>query len=386
MSSKKLLPKKIELTGLGIAPSQVWGGVRLVPLLKHEIKEDIRLAKISYRENMGVVSLNGELLDEGIKYLSYIPHGLVVSWDSRGKAAASFGAQLHQRDGKSFGKSVRVIHRMAKRVDKNQLRILPLHLAMEGFLALHFGGPDTAWKEYSRQVLSHGLDPRWEYSLSAQEINGLEDALRIFEIHTNQVGVLIFIADALASAFIVSHPDDYRTLHKTLLEDFYGQLFYYYGIYGTAPMMPAADDSKVESMAGLRNMLADMKQQWASFQFDMAHGIFSREVRSEKLCTAGPFQLVRFMTRLDPSEENHIGEAILRDNGCLEYLKTFRLSAAQTRRAYLLSHLAENGWNIEAAARALKQSKRELVIRLDKAGFGYILKDEVLQQAQKRKR
>ncbi len=69
-----------------------------------------------------------------------------------------------------------------------------------------------------------------------------------------------------------------------------------------------------------------------------------------------------------------------------EYLKTFRLSAAQPCRAYLLSHLAENGWNLEAAARALKQSKRELVIRLDKAGFGYTLKDEVLQQARKRKR
>ncbi len=37
-----------------------------------------------------------------------------------------------------------------------------------------------------------------------------------------------------------------------------------------------------------------------------------------------------------PNEECHIGERIVREDGTLEYLKTFRLSAAQVRRAYQL--------------------------------------------------
>ncbi|MEH2056818.1 MAG: hypothetical protein V7K97_11825 [Nostoc sp.] len=42
--------------------------------------------------------------------------------------------------------------------------------------------------------------------------------------------------------------------------------------------------------------------------------------------------LQRFITDLNPNEENHIGEAIIRENGELEYLKTYRLSGMQTRR------------------------------------------------------
>ena len=49
-----------------------------------------------------------------------------------------------------------------------------------------------------------------------------------------------------------------------------------------------------------------------------------------------------------------MGEAIVRDNGRLEYLKTYRLSAAQTRRAYLLQLLAEADWHLDTAAEGLR--------------------------------
>ena len=73
-----------------------------------------------------------------------------------------------------------------------------MHLAMEGFLALQFGGPDVAWSEYSQRALSFGLSPRREMAVPGEAIRGLNDALRFFEIHDDQVGALVFTADALA--------------------------------------------------------------------------------------------------------------------------------------------------------------------------------------------
>src|SRR5262249_2163865 len=152
-------------------------------------------------------------------------------WNDDGTPVASFGASLQKgggRDGVAIGRCVRLLHRMVKREDGRQLRLLPLHLAMEGFLALHFGGAATAWPEHSRRAMRRGLSPRMERSMPGSAIAGLEDALRVFEIHEGQTGVLLFVADALASAFVVPHPDDYRALHRSLLEDFFGELLYHY--------------------------------------------------------------------------------------------------------------------------------------------------------------
>jgi hypothetical protein len=52
----------------------------------------------------------------------------------------------------------------------------------------------------------------------------------VFEICDRQVGVLLFVAESLASAFVVPTPEDYRQLHTSLLEDFYGELLYQYSL------------------------------------------------------------------------------------------------------------------------------------------------------------
>ena len=382
--TRSSLLENVALRGLTLAPPQVWGGVRLVPLLRQDIREDLRLAKRSYSEDTTVVALDGELLGAGTKYISYVPHALVMSWSTDGTAVAAFGTQLEGRDGKRLGKgagAVRVTHRMARREGGNQLRLLPLHLAMEGFLALHFGGPEVAWSEYSQQALVQGLSPRTERSVSGWGIPGLEDALRVFEIHENQVGVLLFVADALASAFVVPHPEDYRALHRSLLEDFYGTLLLQYAAYATPSRMETSlAESRVSALSDLRRELSVLRAEWAAFHEHMASGLFTRPVTSQRVYRAGPFQLQRFSTVLNPSEENHLGEAIVRDSGELEYLKTFRLSSAQTRRAFLLSQLAAHNWNLDATAGALRQTKADLVQRLDNAGFGYLLKEHVLRR------
>ncbi|ABA19678.1 conserved hypothetical protein [Trichormus variabilis ATCC 29413] len=389
MSKTKSLLTDISLKGLEIAPSQIRGAVRIVPLLRREVRGDLRLLRRSYDEDMAVVSLEGQITEPGMKYFSYVPHGLVMSWSDDGSPVASFGGQMLKPDGKSFNSccaSVRLMHRMAKRESRNQLRFLPLHLAMEGFLSLFFSGPDIAWSEYSQYALSHGLGSRYESSFSGRYIAGLEDALRVFEIHERQVGVLVFVAEALASAFVVPTPEDYRALHTSLLEDFYGELIYEYSLMYdvTFLMATSVDDAQINSLTDLSGAIAQMRSDWAAFQGFMAEGLLQRQLQSQRVYTAGPFQLQRFITNLQPKEENHIGEAIIRDNGELEYLKTYRLSAAQTRRVYLLSQLAEYNWNIDATAKALGHTRDELVSRLEASGFGYLLNQQVRDAARKK--
>ncbi|MCY1014364.1 ARPP-2 domain-containing protein [Pyxidicoccus sp. MSG2] len=388
MTDARLL-EKLEPAGLRLAPSQVWGGIRLVPVLRDSVRDDLRFNRRTYDDHLTVVSLEGELKAPGLKYCTYVPHGLVVTWGQR-QADAVQGTQLQAPDGKRVKVgpfSVRLLHRMVHREDRNQLRMLPLHLAMEGFLALHFGGPDVAWTEYSREALSHGLSPRIESAVPGWASSALDGALRTFEVHERQVGLLLFNADVLLSAFVVSHPDDYRVLHRTLLEDFYGELLLQYGFLGAAPELGLSlDDARIASLEDLRAAVARMRADWADFHAFMAGGLFGAPVTSERIYEAGPFLLQRFHTSLVPSEENHLGEAIVREDGTLEYLKTYRLSAAQTRRAYLLQQLALSGWKLEGAAERFNTTRDDLVLRLRNAGFGYLLKEHVLEEATRRTR
>jgi hypothetical protein len=378
---------RLHLGGFELAPAQTWSSIRLVPVIRRDSPGDLRLALRNYDEAVQIVSLDGPLLGPGMKYVSYVPHGMVMSWTEDKTPVVTSGANMLTRDGKRFGSAARVTHRMAKREDKRQLRFLPMHLAMEGFLSQHFGGPEIAWTEYSKAAIRKGLSPRFETAASGRGIAGLADALRLFEIHEDQVGVLIFVAEALASIFIVSHPDDYRLLHRSLLDDFYSELMVQYGLYGGGASMQAdLDLGGVSSLDTLALALEKMHEDWASVHEGMSQGVISRPLESEKVYSCGPFQLQRFATRLDPSMENHIGETIVNMEGEIEYLKTYRLSAAQTRRAYLLSQLANSEWNLDDAATELGQSKEQLVRRLENAGFGYLLKEHVLQAARKGRR
>lgn len=381
---EKLL-ERLSLAGLNMAPSQVCGAIRLVPLLRRHAPGDLRLAKRSYGDDRAFVET-----DPTHFYSNYIPHGFVLSW-GEGGAEATVGTQLSKADGREIkfnSARLRLLHRMVKREQGNQLRLLPMDLAMEGFLSLYFNGPDIAWTEYSRRFRRQGLGSRWESVIPGNCIPGFDDALRTFEIHEGQSGVLVFVADTLASAFVTPCSDDYRALHQTLLEDYYGDLIYQYGLFhnGALRLESKIVDERVNSLADLRLELERVRTDWASFHGVMAGDLLGVEVKSERIYQAGVFTLQRFITNLDPKGENHIGEAIVRNDGTLEYLKTFRLSAAQTRRAYLLGQLANAGWVLDDAAAALQTTRHELVHRLEKAGFGYILAEPVLIAARKHRR
>jgi hypothetical protein len=149
-------------------------------------------------------------------------------------------------------------------------------------------------------------------------------------------------------------------------------------------MSCAIDDKSVKTLADLRRSVTQMRTDWAEFQGFMAEGLLGRTLTSGIVYTTNSFFLQRFITDLDPHAENYIGEAIIRENGELEYLKTYCLSASQTKRVYLLSQLAEHNWNLAVTAAALKTTLDELVKRLEKSGFGYLINQQVRERVTKR--
>lgn len=376
----------IDLAGLRPGPAQTWGAIRLVPLLRAEPIADLRLhARLFDPDELSVVRVGSRT-----SYIAFVPHALVASWTGDGAPAAAYGTQMIAPDSAEALACIRLRFRsrMARREDKLRLRFLPLHLALEGFLAMQFGGPSIAWEEWTRNAVARGLTPRAEAAYSGAEMPGLEDALRIFEIHQDQSGMVLYVADALAAAFVVPHPDDYRGLHPTLLQDLYGELLYDYA-YLHLPVpdfQTSLDEASITTVADLRAALARTRKEWTEAHALMAGGLLTADVTHSRVYRMGRFTLSRFLPTFDPHVENHIGETITDQAGRLAYLETFRLSGAQVRRGHLLASLAVHEWDLAATAEALHTRRQDLVLRLDRAGFGHLLRPDIIDAARNKAR
>jgi hypothetical protein len=378
---------KIDLGGLRMGSPQVLGAIRIVPLIRDVVQDDIRIAKRVHR-SIDIVAVDGAKPDEtGIKYVAFVPHAYVISFTEDGEPVASMGASFGAPTAEKKDRFVRLTHRMVKReadIDgTKRVRLLPHHLAMEGFLALHFRGPELIWKEYSKHAARFGLDPRVERVTRGAWLAGLGDALRTFELVPNQVGVLFFVAEALAAAFVLPHPEDYARLHRSVLDDYFGQLLIEYAILnlGTPSAWTELDTKDARTLEDLARAVETTRAAWREYTDLLTAGLFEREVDLELVRTMGRFRLERFLPLFDPDAECHIGERIVRDDGTLQYLKTFRLSHAQVRRAWLLMKLSEAKWSLSIAAFQLKCPQEELVQRIKNAGLGYMLRPDVLARA-----
>lgn len=366
----------LDLTGLSVQPSQVWGGVRLVPLVRAEPIHTLRLHKEIYRTQEGLVDVR-----DGTSYQSYIPHGFVATWTDDGTPAAAYGTEIVAATKPCSPTCVPLkFHRgMARRSDKTRLRFLPMHLAMHGYLSLHFGGPSVVWEEWSDQAIRGGLSPRIEWSYAGAAIPGLADALRVFEIHPGQCGVLLYVADALAAAFVVPHPDDYRALHHTLIQDLYGDLIHHYGTY-TAPVpqfRARLSDTHVNTLAELRAAVARQRSAWPRFHTTMITGLVDARYDMRRVYRMGDYTLTRFLPGFQLKQENHIGELITDRRGRMAYLKTFRLSEKQVSRGHVLTVLSAHDWHVARAAEALGVHETALVSRIEHAGFGFLVREHV---------
>jgi hypothetical protein len=142
-------------------------------------------------------------------------------------------------------------------------------------------------------------------------------------------------------------------------------------------------DQNIQDLADLRSALSNMRQEWSEFQSMMSADLLERSIQSQQIYQAGAFSLQRFITDLDRTKANYIGELIVDNQGDLQYLKIYGLSAAQTRRTYLLQEIDRHQWQLDKAAAALGETLFSLVKRLEKVNLGYMINNQIREQATK---
>ncbi|MDO5068313.1 MAG: hypothetical protein Q4D96_13630 [Propionibacteriaceae bacterium] len=370
------LAPPLELTGLTPAPSQVCGTFRLVPLLRERDCDDLRLVDAGWEPGTRIVHDASDTV-----YVGFVPHAFHLEWGT------ALGTQLKGR--RDRGRESILAHRQSKRIAAGKLRFLPQNLAIEGLLTMHFNPPAIAWPELSEAFMRDGLGCRAESFSDGHDIPGYDTALRTFEIHERQVGMLVFVSDALAAAFVVPSPRDYRALHHTLLNSLYGDLMVIYACNQPTRWIvdPTPHFRGATTVAELRDGLASLRRDWAAATTDVLLGDWrDRGLRTETVYSLPGMRLERFVTSLELGQANHIGERIVRDDGELLHLNTLRLSTAQTRRAHLLSVLGEHQWHLDSAAQALGINVPSLVARLEAQGFGHLVNHNFREQAAKARR
>lgn len=356
---------RLSLSGLQTRPGQVWGGVRLVPLVRDEPIESLRLHPAGYPEPY----------ESDWDCCVYEPHGLTAEWTADGGPVPALGTALRMP-----AATVRRSRKPPTKLERRtRVRFVPHQVALDAFLPLTFRGPGIAWAEWSRHAFDRALPRLKENRVAGRDVVGLADALRIFEIHPGQCGVLVYVADALAGALVTPHPDDYRALHPTLIEDAYGELIWRY-----AHLYPEARDFTVHfgavvSLADLRAQADAAKAEWARFHDStMAGGLLDAEYAFTETYRMTDYTLWRFRPTFESHRESHVGEAITHEDGRLAYLHSFRLSETQIRRGRLLKELSEQDWHLEDTAAAMGLAVPALAARIDAAGYGGLLRQDVM--------
>lgn len=356
----------IDLKGLEAGQPQAWRAIRIVPLLRDNPIVDLRLDQRCYDNELAWIQL-----PDRTAYTSWIPHAFVAQWTPDDKPVPALGTQMATKPKHVDHIFFREDKKVARREAKRQMRFLPLHTSLEGYLALHFSGPPEWNFDYTRDARRYGLSPRSEVAFPAHWLPGLEDAVRRFEIQDGQVGALYFVADALAAAFVVPHPDDYRQLHRSVLLDFFGELLHQYGCayHSLGEVIGELDHDRIHSLEDVASELERVRQDWRELLKLMASGLSTRTSHAQRVYKMGRHTLYRFLPEFKPGAENHIGEVILAQGGETAFLKTLRLSEAQTKRGYLLSSLANADWDLDRCAAEFGQSVTQLITRLYNAGF-----------------
>lgn len=360
---------RLTFDGLQVRPGQVWGAIRLVPLVRDEPISSLRLHPSGFPVD--------DSFDEYDPRCCYAPHGLTAEWTDDGSAVPALGTALRM-SASTVRKSRRPTTKLERRT---RVRFVPHQTALEAFLPLTFRAPTIAWREWSTSVFRRDLPHQEEPQYSGFDVEGLADALRVFEIHPGQCGVLVYVADALASAIVTPHPDDYRALHPTLIEDGFGELIWRYAhLYNESPDFRVhLDASAIDTVAELRTAIEAARQEWTEFHQDvMASGILDAEYVFTEDYQMDRYMLRRFRPHFVPGRETHVGEAITDDDGRLAYLRTFRLSETQARRGRLLRTLSDHDWNLEAAAESMGLVVPALVARIDAAGYGSLFRQDVI--------
>ena len=376
--------------GLGTGPDQRWGNVRLVPLLRDEPVERLRLhpslggttpepAPEAPEEGGGTSGEHGPV--------AYLPHAYVATcWADDTLPGAVYGTHLLSPWDRPYPACLTLAARRGQvsRFERDRPRFLPWQLNVEGHLALRFDSPEIAWEHLTRTLLRTGrMSAPAEAAYLGQEVGGLDRALEVFEIHPDQCGVALYVMDELAAVHLAPHPHDYRLLHPSLLLDLFGETLYMRGLLTVAApsLYQPLRGEGVRSLADLRRAVADSRAASARGHDELMLSSFTDQ--SSTLWTAeefGGFTLRRFSPPFNRDADQYVGEAVTGLDGRPAYLSAFRLSPAQIRRGHLLRVLDGAGWETDRAAEALGSSHADLLTRLERTGLEYLLNPDVLFQ------
>ncbi|GAA1668485.1 hypothetical protein GCM10009830_12870 [Glycomyces endophyticus] len=361
----------MTFAGLETRPGQVWGQIRLVPLVRERPVEGLRIHP-------------GALADTGTPRDGcwYVPHGLTAEWTGDGSGVPELGTALRMPTTTVHGsRRPRAKSKFGER--RTRVRFVPRRGALETYLPIAFKAPVIAWEEWSTRAFRHGIAPQPDRTHLGFLVDGLGDALRVFEIHPGQCGVLVYVADALSGVLVTPHPDDYRALHPTLIEDSYGELIWRYSmLYHSAPEFePRLDASEVDSIADLRAQVAAVQRDWAEFHDGtLAGGLLGPDYHFAEAYAMAGFRLVRYRPSFSAGTETHVGEAILDAKGRPAFLQSFRLSETQVRRGRLLEALAANEWHLDRTADHLGLTRPALVALLHNSGLDWMLRRDVVDR------
>lgn len=392
----------LSLDGLRAAPAQHWRAVTIVPLIRTLVGGDLRLASVSGQAPMSRYTMT--------------PMGMVLSWQDDGTGTMSWetlltdhsscvgsDVNLRSRVGSDvnhldwvgsdvnlrntdptkdvrYGRTRRVerlsdvVRPDRSRVDR--VRFMSMQLAIESYLELFHKRPMVSSRVFSQEVLRHGLREQSVHGVRGERVRFLSEALRVFEIHDNQCGMVLMLNGRLASVFVVPHPEDYRQLHDSVLLDIYGEVFrnLYGQPYEDQSTMKIAEQG-IKSLEDLSRAYELARHQWASQQIDWSSELLGQPVHSQPVYQAGPFSVQRFISPLVAGDDGHVGEAIVRADGRMEYLKTFRLNRRQVRRARMVKALADHDWSLHGAAKALgMRSVAQLRQEAGYIGLGYLFR------------
>ncbi|MFY7066057.1 ARPP-2 domain-containing protein [Nocardiopsis changdeensis] len=386
--------QSLDLAGVATGTAQQWGGIRLVPLLRDAPVPGLRLHPLAdddLRDDPSAARGYGGAC-------CYVPHAYLLTWEGDDAPSASYGTRIVPPKSPSPPRRVYPHPRAhgARRAERGRSRFLPMRQAVDGLLTLFSGGPEIAWAEWSRNLVHRGVPSPVPDALPGRAIGGLAEALRVFEIHPDQCGVAVYVADALASVHLYPHPDDYRALHMSMLLDLFGETLYTYGLLRATvpPLYTPLRETRVRSLADLRREVARSRDRTREGHDTlMLSSLTAGLYRSGRGTDFGGWEYsdpdgggrrYRFRTGwLAPEptrgDDLHVGEVIEDGRGRAAYLKTLRLSAAQARQARLLYALGAAQWRLEQAAADLGITEPALVDRLDRAGLGHLLAPGLLQ-------
>ena len=375
----------ITRKGLRLGSSQVLGAIRLVPVLRDQEIKGLRLLQGLTPEG----AVGGPYRSQ--TDLVYVPHGLIMPWHvEREPAWVAAEGTLIGSPGRlgagGFSGGDLVPHAPPR--PGQRVAMMPMQEALDRLMLRQYGVTRPLRSLYGENTVALGRPGARDAMVAGPAIEGLSEALATFEILDGQVGALVHVCDTLAAAFVLPSARDYRALHETLIGDFFAEMLAIHARrvdFGAAvETLPVRLESRgVTSLDELRASLVRARGELARYVETLSADLFEANLEREVLKQRGDFSLERFITDLDPRRRvAHVGEAIFTRHNRLAYLKTSLLSRQQIRRAYLFSRLHAHRWDLEAAARALRESVPSVQARLTRFGFGHLLKPDALAALQ----